>query len=43
MAATRGAHRIHPGTGGSGLTSPRENDVSNVKETGTQTESKVQG
>ncbi|KAK3530349.1 hypothetical protein QTP86_024330 [Hemibagrus guttatus] len=42
MAATLREYRLHPGTGRNGFPSNSENDVSNVKESCTQTEGKVQ-
>ncbi|XP_060754833.1 cytidine and dCMP deaminase domain-containing protein 1 isoform X2 [Neoarius graeffei] len=43
MAATHHEYRLHPGTKGNGFTSNSQDDVSNMKESSTQTEGKVQG
>ncbi|XP_053332657.1 cytidine and dCMP deaminase domain-containing protein 1 [Clarias gariepinus] len=43
MAATQREYRLHPGTGGHGPTANGEDDVSDMKESSTQTEGRVQG
>lgn len=43
MAATHSGSPKHPGTGDNRITSNPQDDVSNVKESSTQTEGKVQG